>query len=136
MSKQLVYVPYHTYIIFAMGLIIYTFTLLLINGNLFNLYSSNDFPTKEYFEFWKNMTSEQRLFLSETYYKFYIDFKQKILAIQNSNKNHYINIESKFLNSNHISLKEQYENVPFVLVSLIPKNKTDIKKKIISCFSF
>ena len=136
MSKQLVYVPYHTYIIFAMGLIIYTFTLLLINGNLFNLYSTNDFPKKEYFEFWKNMTSEQRLFLSETYYKFYIDFKQRILAIQNSNKNHYINIESKFLNSNHISLKEQYENVPFVLVSLIPKNKTDIKKKLLVASHF
>ena len=136
MSKNQIYVPYHTYIIFAMGLIVYTFTLLLINGNLFNLYSSNDFPTKEYFEFWKNMTSEQRLFLSETYYKFYIDFKQRILDIQNSNKNKYINIESKFLNSTHISLSMQYEHVPFVLVSLIPKNKTDIKKKLLVCSHF
>ena len=136
MSNNQIYVPYHTYIIFAMGLITYTFTLLLINGNLFNLYSSNDFPTKEYFEFWKNMTSEQRLFLSETYYKFYIDFKQRILDIQNSNKNKYINIESKFLNSDHISLCKQYENVPFVLVSLIPKNKTDIKKKLLVASHF
>ena len=136
MAKQIVYVPYHTYIVFAIGLIVYTFTLLLINGNLFNLYSSNDFPTKEYFEFWKNMTSEQRLMLTETYYKFYIDFRQRILDIQNSNKNKYIDIEAKFLNSTHISLYMQYENVPFVLVSLIPKNKTDIKKKLLVASHF
>ena len=136
MAKQIVYVPYHTYIVFAIGLIVYTFTLLLINGNLFNLYSSNDFPTKEYFEFWKNMTSEQRLMLTETYYKFYIDFRQRILDIQNSNKNKNIDIEAKFLNSTHISLYMQYENVPFVLVSLIPKNKTDIKKKLLVASHF
>jgi hypothetical protein len=74
------------------------------------------------------MTSEQRLFLTETYYKFYIDFRQRILDIQSSNKNTKIDIETKFLNSTHLSLMMQYENVPFVLVSLIPKNKTDIKK--------
>ena len=128
MTNELIYVPYHTYIVFAIGLIVYTFTFLLIKGNLFNLYSSNDFPSKEYFEFWKNMTSEQRLFLTETYYKFYIDFRRRILDIQSSNKNTKIDIEAKFLNSTHLSLMMQYENVPFVLVSLIPKNKTDIKK--------
>ena len=136
MTNELIYVPYHTYIVFAIGLIVYTFTFLLIKGNLFNLYSSNDFPSKEYYEFWKNMTSEQRLFLTETYYKFYIDFRQRILDIQSSNKNTKIDIEAKFLNSTHLSLMMQYENVPFVLVSLIPKNKTDIKKKLLVCSHF
>ena len=136
MAKNLVYVPYHTYIIFAIGLIVYTFTLLLINGNLFNLYSSNDFPTDEYFEFWKNMTSEQRLFLTETYYKFYIDFKQRILNIKDSNKNKNIEIEVKFLNSTFLDPNKQFEDVPYVLVSLIPKNKTDIRKKLLVASHF
>ena len=136
MAKQLIYVPYHSYIVFAIGLIVYTFTLLLINGNLFNLYSQNDFPTKEYFEFWKDMTSEQRLFLTETYYKFYINLRQRILDIQKSNKNKNIDIEAKFLNSSYISLYKQFNNVPYVLVSLIPKNKTDIKKKLLVASHF
>ena len=136
MAKELVYVPYHTYIVFAIGLIVYTFTLLLVNGNLFNFYSSNDFPTKEYFEFWKNMTSEQRLFLTETYYKFYIDLRQRILDIQKSNKNKNIDIESKFLNSSFINYYKQFDNVPYILVSLIPKNKTDIKKKLLVASHF
>ena len=79
-------IPYNTYIIFIMGILVYTFTLLLINGNLFNLYSSNDFPHEKYFEFWKNMTSEQRLFLTETYYKFYLNLKQKISNLKDNNK--------------------------------------------------
>ena len=136
MAKELVYVPYHTYIVFAIGLIVYTFTLLLVNGNLFNLYSSNDFPTKEYFEFWKNMTSEQRLFLTETYYKFYIDLRQRILDIQKSNKNKNIDIEAKFRNSSFITGYKQFDNVPYILVSLIPKNKTDIKKKLLVASHF
>ena len=136
MTENLVYVPYHTYIIFAMGLIVYTFTLLLINGNLFNLYSSNDFPIDEYFDFWKNMTSEQRLFLTETYYKFYINFKKRLLNIKDSNKNKNINIEIKFLNSTFLDPHKQFEDVPYVLVSLIPKDKTDIKKKLLVASHF
>ena len=136
MAKNLIYIPYHTYIVFSIGLIVYTFTLLLINGDLFNLYSSNDFPIDEYFDFWKNMTSEQRFFLSETYYKFYLEFKPRILNIQNSNKNKKIKIESKFLISNYIRLNKQFENVPYVLVSLIPINKTNIKKKLLIASHF
>ena len=136
MAENLVYVPYHTYIIFAIGLIVYTFTLLLINGNLFNLYSSNDFPIDEYFDFWKNMTSEQRLFLTETYYKFYIDFKQRLLNIKDSNKNKNINIEIKFLNITFLDPHRQFEDVPYILISLIPKDKTDIKKKLLVASHF
>ena len=129
-------VPYHTYIVFAMGLLVYTFTLLLIKGDLFNLYSSNDFPIEEYFKFWKNMTSEQRLFLTETYYSFYLNLKQKILSIQESNQNQNIKINVSFITSSHIKINYQYINVPFVVVSLIPTDKANFKKKLYSCFSF
>ena len=131
MSENMIPLPYHIYILFIIGILIYTFTLSLINGNLFNLYSNNEFPDKEYFEFWKNMTSEQRLFLSETYYKFYLNFKQKIINIAETNKNKKITIDTKFLQSNRLTPHYQYENVPFVLVSLIPKGKTTSKKLLI-----
>ena len=50
-------VPYMSYILFISGILIYIFTLLLINGKLFPLYSNNDYPFEEYVKFWKNMTS-------------------------------------------------------------------------------
>ena len=136
MADNQISIPYHTYIIFIMGILVYTFTLLLINGNLFNLYSSNDFPHEEYFKFWKNMTSDQRLFLTETYYKFYLNLKQKISNLKDSNKNNKINVEAKFLQSTHLRYKRQYENVPFILVSLIPKNKIIPEKKLLICSHF
>jgi len=129
-------VPYHTYIVFAMGLLVYTFTLLLIKGDLFNLYSSNDFPSEEYFKFWKNMTSDQRLFLTETYYGFYLNLKQKILSIQESNKNQNIKINVSFLNSTFLKFNYQYINVPYVVVSLIPTNKQNFKKKLLVASHF
>ena len=122
MESKPIPVPYHTYIVFTMGILVYTFTLLLIKGDLFNLYSSNDFREGGYFNFWKNMTSEQRLFLTETYYKFYLNLKQKLLDIKESKKNPHIQINVSFIQSNHITTHSQYINVPFVLVSLIPTN--------------
>ena len=135
MAENIISLPYHTYILFIIGILIYTFTLSLINGNLFNLYSNNEFPDKEYFEFWKNMTSEQRLFLTETYYKFYLNLKQKIINISETNKNQKITIDTKFLQSNHLTYYNQYKDVPFILVSLIPKGKT-ISKKLLICSHF
>ena len=136
MANNKTSLPYHSYIIFIMGILVYTFTLLFINGNLFNLYSSNDFPHEKYFEFWKNMTSDQRLFLTETYYKFYLNLKQKISNLQDKNKNQKINVETKFLHSSFLRYKIQYENVPFILVSLIPNNKTIPEKKLLICSHF
>ena len=94
------------------------------------------FPDKRIFRVLEKHDIRTKTFPVKTYYKFYINFKQKILDIQNSNKNKKINIEAKFLNSDHLSLSKQYENVPFVLVSLIPKNKTDIKKKLLIASHF
>ena len=129
-------VPYHTYIVFTMGLLVYTFTLLLIKGNLFNLYSSNDFLIDEYFDFWKNTTSEQRLFLTETYYKFYSNLKQKLLDIKELKKNQNILMNVSFRQSNHLRFNKQYMNVPYVLVSLIPNNKANFKKKLLIAAHF
>ena len=136
MAENQISIPYHSYIIFVMGILVYTFTLLLINGNLFNLYSSNDFPHEKYFNFWKEMTSEQRLFLTETYYKFYLNLKQRILNLKDNNKNQKINVEAKFLNSTFLKFRRQYENVPFILVSLIPKYKFIPLKKLLICSHF
>lgn len=135
MGKKIISIPYHTYILFIIGILIYTFTLLLINGKLFNLYSNNAFPIEEYFDFWKNITSEQRFFLTETYYSFYLNFKRRILNIQETNKNKKISIDAKFLQSSYFTYNYQYENIPFVLVSLIPKEK-NIKKKLLICSHF
>ena len=44
--------PLHYLYNILIGLIIYTFTLLSIIGNLFNLYN---FLSDEYFEYWKKM---------------------------------------------------------------------------------
>ena len=136
MEQKSITIPYHTYIIFTIGIFVYTFTLLLINGDLFNLYSSNDFPNEEYFSFWKNMTSEQRLFLTETYYKFYLDLSQKLLNIESSKKNQKIKMEIKFLNSTDLAYNIQYLNVPFILVSLIPESKSNFEKKLLICSHF
>ena len=135
MSKKIIPIPYHTYILFIIGILIYTFTLHLINGDLFNLYSNNDFPIDDYFSFWKNMTSEQRLFLTETYYNFYLNIKQKIISFNETNINKNIFIEAKFLKSNHSTYFTQYINVPFILVSLVPKGKK-ISKKLLICSHF
>ena len=128
-------VPFHTYIIFVIGIVVYIFTLLLINGETFNLYSDNKFPCDAYFNFWKNMTSEQRFFLTETYYQFYINLKEKILHIQNNSINENISINATFLNSDHLTYKRQYEKVPFILVSFIPLNK-QFNKKLLICSHF
>ena len=132
-TEKQIPLPYHSYIIFIMGILVYTFTYLLIKGYLFNLYSSNDFDDKEYLSFWKNMTSEQRLFNTETYYRFYLILKQRILNIQQENKNKKIKIESKYLHSNFTRFHFQFENIPYILVSLIPKEKTNFKKKLLIC---
>ena len=136
MAEKQIPIPYHSFIIFTMGLLIYTFTLLLIGGKIFNLYSSNEFPNEEYFQFWKNMTSDQRLFLTETYYKFYLTLKQKLINFQENNKNKNIKIDIKFLSSTHLDFYKQFENVPFVLVSLIPKDKNQFKKKLLIASHF
>ena len=128
-------IPYHTYIIFLIGILVYTFTFFLIKGDIFKLYSGNDFPIAEYSIFWKNMTKEQRLFLTETYNSFYIYLRDTIDQIQSTNINKNIKIESKFLNSTYLSPNQQYENVPFVLVSIIPKNK-NFTKKLLICAHF
>ena len=135
-TEKQIPLPYHSYIIFIMGILVYTFTYLLIKGYLFNLYSSNDFDDKEYLSFWKNMTSEQRLFNTETYYRFYLILKQRILNIQQENKNKKIKIESKYLHSNFTRFHFQFENIPYILVSLIPKEKTNFKKKLLICSHF
>ena len=86
-------IPYLTYILFIVGIIIYIFTLLLINGQLFALYSDNDYPYDEYIKFWKNMTSEQRLFVSKTYYQFFINFNTKLDEIEKTMKNKNLDFE-------------------------------------------
>ena len=82
------------------------------------------------------MTSEQRLFLTETYYKFYLVLKEKILDIQKENNNKKISINVTFLTRNYLSSHTQYEKVPFILVSLIPKINKNFTKKLFICAHF
>jgi len=130
------YFPFLTYLLFFIGLLIYIFTLLLINGKLFNLYSNNDYPYEDSLQFWKNMTSYQRLLLTETYYRFYIYFKQNLEEIINSKSNNNIIIKIEYLNSNYIEKYSKYLNVPFILVSLIPKGVNTFSKKLLICSHF
>ena len=82
------------------------------------------------------MTSEQRLFPTETYYQFYLDLSKKLLSIESSKKNQKIKMEIKFLNSTHLTYYSQYINVPFILVSLIPESKSNFEKKLLICSHF
>ena len=128
-------VPYLTYILFTIGVLIYTFTYFLIKGDIFNLYSNNNYPYEQYSKFWEEMTSEQRLLLTPTYYQFYINLTNKIDEIYNNSKNDLINIEKLYLNSDIKTENTKYTKLPYVLVSLIPKNKA-IQKKLLICSHF
>ena len=130
------YFPFLTYLLFFIGLLIYIFTLLLINGKLFNLYSNNDYPYEDSLQFWKDMTSYQRLVLTETYYRFYIYFKQNLEKIRNEKSNKNILINIKYLNSNYVDNYSKYLNVPFILVSLIPTGVNTFSKKLLVCSHF
>ena len=127
--------PIITFILFIIGILIYTFTLLLIRGNLFPLYSNNNYPYEEYVQFWKKMTSEQRLVLSQTYYQFFIYFKQKIIQIAQNKTNPNIEIENSFSDSEFRGEYNKYSYLPFVRVSLIPKSK-NFTKRLLVCSHF
>ena len=130
------YFPFLTYLLFFIGLLIYVFTLLLINGKLFNLYSNNDYPYEDSLQFWKDMTSFQRLVLTETYYRFYIYFKQNLEEIIKAKSNKKIIINIDYLNSNYVDNYSKYLNVPFILVSLIPTGVNTFSKKLLICSHF
>ena len=130
------YFPFLTYLLFFIGLLIYVFTLLLINGKLFNLYSNNDYPYEDSLQFWKDMTSYQRLILTKAYYRFYIYFKQNLEKIRNTKLNKNIIIKIEYLNSNYIVLHSKFLNVPFILVSLIPTWVNTFSKKLLICSHF
>ena len=131
-----------TYILFIIGISIYFFTLLLINGKLFNLYSKNDFDDiyNGYKDFWKNMTSVQRYVLSETYYQFYINLTKKLNEINEFNHNNInrkIEINIQNITYNFTKSFSKYLHVPSILVSLIPKDQQDkITKKLLICSHF
>ena len=128
-------VPCLTYILFILGILIYIFTLLLINGKLFPLYSNNDYLYEEYVDFWKSMTSEQRLLLTQTYYKFFIYFNEKIDKIDKDKKNVNIEFEKKISYSDFIKTNGKYSLLPFIRVSLIPKSK-NYTKRLLICSHF
>ena len=134
--------PFLTFILFIIGILIYLFTLFLINGKIFNLYSHSDFDDKynEYKEFWRDMTSVQRLVLSETYYQFYINLTQKLDEINENNlNNNKRNIEINITNINYNFTRKvsKYLYVPSILVSLIPKGqKNENEKKLLICSHF
>ena len=74
------------------------------------------------------MTSEQRLVLSQTYYKFYTNFTKQIDDIKKNFKNKKIDFYKSYSFSN-------YTRKTFILVSLKPKsNKID--KKVLICSHF
>ena len=128
-------VPYMSYILFISGILIYILTLLLINGKLFPLYSNNDYPYEEYVKFWKNMTSEQRLTLSQTYYQFFTYFKEKIDEIDKNKNNTNIEFEKVFTYSDYYRKEGKYSILPFIRVSLIPKAK-NYTKRLLICSHF
>ena len=128
-------VPYLTYILFAIGALIYIFTYFLIKGDIFNLYSDNNYPYEQYSELWEEMTSEQRLIFSQTYYQFYINLTKKIDEIYNNSKNNLIDIEKLYLIGDIKFSYLKYINLPYILVSLKPKNKS-VKKKLLICSHF
>ena len=128
-------VPFLSYILFVFGILIYTFTYLLVRGKLFALYSDNDYLFEEYLAFWKNMTSEQRLFLSQTYYQFFTYFEAKISGIEQEIKNENIEFEKVTTYSDYVDKNEKYTLLPFVRVSLIPKN-VNYTRRLLICSHF
>ena len=129
-------VPFLTYILFIIGFSIYIFILLLINGKLFGLYSQKGYQDY-YINFWRNMTNYQRLVLTETYYRFYLYFKEELEKIKKEKNNSNIEIQIKYLESNYIRNNSKYLNVPYILVSLIPSNQNNNNtKKLLVCSHF
>ena len=127
MEKIQFKISFLTYILFIIGCFIYIFFSLVVKGELFNLYSENDFPYEDknnnYKQFWQTMTSVQRLALTETYYQFYFNLTNKLNEINQRNlKNVNRNIEMKINNiiSNYTDDTKKFVNVPFIFVSLIP----------------
>ena len=144
MEKTQFKISFLTYILFIIGILIYIFFSLVVKGELFNLYSENDFPYEDknnnYKQFWKSMTSVQRLALTETYYQFYFNLTNKLNEINQRNlKNDNRNIEMKINNiiSNYTDDTKKFVNVPFIFVSLIPHGLRNTKtKKLLICSHF
>ena len=130
-------IPFVTYILFIIGFLFYIFSSFLIEGKLFNLYSKNDFNYEYYKKFWKDMTSVQRLFFSETYYQFLFNFTKELNRIKEGNSNKNIEMVITNITGNHINEYIKYLHVPSFLVSLIPKDsKKKISKKLLICSHF
>ncbi len=130
-NKEMI-VTFLPYILFVLGILVYTFTTNLIKGNLFPLYSDNDELYEEYVSFWKNMTSEQRLVLSQTYFKFFTYFEKKIDEIQKNIKNKNIEFDKKTSYSDFITETMKFTLLPFVRVSLIPKSANYTRRLLIA----
>lgn len=124
-------IPILSFLLFIIGILIYLFTLSLINGKLFNLYSNNEFPYDKYKEFWKEITSEQRVTLSQTYFQFYQKFTKQIESIEKQMTNKNIYFDKHFSITDLIKVNSKYSNLPFIRVSLIPKSEKNSKKLLI-----
>ena len=141
MKKKYLKIPLLTYILFIIGCLLYIFnSFFLIKGELFNLYPENDFPYEHYKEFWKNITSIQRLALTETYYQSYLTITNKLSEINQRNlQNTDRNIEMKITNiiSNYTDDTKKFVNVPFIFVSLVPHGLENVKStKLLICSHF
>ena len=106
-------------ILFAIGIIIYIFYVLLVCGHLFDLAPDYDIEPEfheKYLQFWKNMTSYSRLILTKTYYTFYHKLSEELKSIIKKNKNPKINFEISENIGDFSRSNIHHTNVPFIIV--------------------
>ena len=108
---------------FVLVLFSYYFFYFLTKGEIISLYKEdNRYDIEDAFSLWKNLTSEQRLISSDTYYNSYINFINLIKNVTKSKINSNIDILIDIQIQDYKNSTYYYSNIHNVIISIIPKN--------------
>ena len=111
------------FIYFVIVLLSYYFFYFLTKGEIISLYKEdNRYDIEDTFSLWKNLTSEQRLISSDTYYNSYIHFINLIKNVSKSKINSNVDILIDIQIQDYKNSTYYYSNIHNIIISIIPKN--------------
>ncbi len=117
------------FIYFFVVLISYYFFYYFTKGEIVPLYKEEKrFDIEDAFKLWENLTSEQRMIATDTYYNSLNYYINLIKDIKNKKTNSNIDISIKIKLQDYKNSNFYFSNVPIILISIIPKNSKITEK--------
>ena len=117
------------FIYFLIVLISYYFFYFFTKGEIISLYKEDSrFDIEDAFSLWKNLTSEQRMIATDTYYNSLNYYINLIKNLTKSKINSNIDISIKIKLQDYKNENLYYSNIPIILISIIPKNLKNKEK--------